>query len=80
MTNHISLKHQYAEIKGLRKPIGMGRALKKERLELDGTHHRGIDDARNISKIFSKFWWVENKINWKFVIDSIVVYGYRQPT
>ncbi len=30
----------------------MGGALKMEKLTLDGTHHRGIDDARNIAKIF----------------------------
>ncbi len=53
LENHISLKHQYAKIKNLRKPIGMGGALKKESLTLEGTHHRGIDDARNIAKIFT---------------------------
>ncbi len=52
LQHHISLKHQYADIKHLRKPIGMGGTLKKEGLALDGTHHRGIDDARNIAKIF----------------------------
>jgi len=52
LKNHISLKHQYAKIKGLKRPIGMGQALKKEKLILDGVHHRGIDDAKNISKIF----------------------------
>ncbi|MDG1331744.1 MAG: exonuclease domain-containing protein [Crocinitomicaceae bacterium] len=52
--SHISLKHQYGEIKGLRRPMGMGGALRKERIELEGTHHRGIDDARNILKIFLK--------------------------
>ena len=50
--NHISLKHQYAEINQLSRPMGMGGALKNEKLPLDGTHHRGIDDARNIAKIF----------------------------
>ena len=52
LENHISLKHQYAQIKKLRRPMGMGGALKKEDLTLEGTHHRGIDDARNIAKIF----------------------------
>lgn len=52
LNNHISLKHQYAKIKKLDRPTGMGGALKRERFELDGTHHRGIDDARNIAKIF----------------------------
>lgn len=52
LKNHISLKHQYAQINNLKKPIGMERALKNENLILEGTHHRGIDDARNIAKIF----------------------------
>lgn len=52
---HISIKHQYAAIKQLRRPVGMGRALKMEQLPLTGTHHRGIDDARNIAKIFLKY-------------------------
>lgn len=52
LEQHISIKHQYADLKNLRKPIGMSRALQKEGLKLEGTHHRGIDDARNIAKIF----------------------------
>ena len=58
---HISLKHQYAEIKNLRRPMGMGGALRKENIKLEGTHHRGIDDAKNISKIFLKKF-----DSWKF--------------
>jgi inhibitor of KinA sporulation pathway (predicted exonuclease) len=53
---HISLKHQYGKIKGLRRPPSMKRALKSEKMPLDGTHHRGIDDARNITKIFQKYY------------------------
>ncbi|MEM8890688.1 MAG: 3'-5' exonuclease [Bacteroidota bacterium] len=55
LERHISVKHQYAEINALRKPCGMARALSLEGLELEGTHHRGIDDARNISRIFRKY-------------------------
>ena len=62
LNNHISLKHQYAEIKNLKKPVGMGIALKKEGLVLEGVHHRGIDDARNISKIFKS-----NFGKWKII-------------
>ncbi|MEO1486464.1 MAG: 3'-5' exonuclease [Bacteroidota bacterium] len=65
LENHVSLKHQYANIKNLRKPLGMGRALKKEGLKLNGTHHRGIDDARNIARIFmSNFdnWKINNRV------------------
>lgn len=54
--HHISLKHQYQQIKNLRRAIGMRNALELENLELEGTHHRGIDDARNISKIFLKYF------------------------
>lgn len=54
--NHISLKHQYADIIGLRRGVGMKKALSMEKIKLEGFHHRGIDDARNIVKIFlSKF-------------------------
>lgn len=49
---HISLKHQYANLKNLRRPIGMKKALQKEGIALEGTHHRGIDDAINTTKIF----------------------------
>jgi inhibitor of KinA sporulation pathway (predicted exonuclease) len=55
LKNHISLKHQYAEIKGLRRAIGMKNALMEEGILLSGTHHRGIDDARNITQIFLKY-------------------------
>ncbi|WP_255512454.1 hypothetical protein [Flagellimonas sp. S3867] len=34
----------------------MRRALNREGLNLEGTHHRGIDDARNISKIFKAYF------------------------
>ncbi|MCP4438660.1 MAG: exonuclease domain-containing protein [Aureispira sp.] len=60
LSNHISLKHQYAELTNLRKPIGMNEALRREGFKLEGTHHRGIDDARNIEKIFDAYfdYWV----------------------
>lgn len=51
---HISLKHQYADITG--KFTGLKGALREEKLKLEGTHHRGIDDARNIAKIFIKYF------------------------
>lgn len=54
LRNHISLKHQHAKIKQLSRPMGMSGALHIEGLPLIGTHHRGIDDARNISAIFMK--------------------------
>ncbi|HEX9061799.1 MAG TPA: 3'-5' exonuclease [Clostridia bacterium] len=51
LDNHISLKHQFAEIKKIG-PCGMKKALDILGLPLIGTHHRGIDDALNIAEIF----------------------------
>lgn len=56
LENHINLKQQYAHVKKLRREIGMENALINEGMELEGTHHRGIDDARNITKIFLKYF------------------------
>jgi 3'-5' exoribonuclease 1 len=55
--NHSSLKHLHAQWNKLKRNrgVGMNKALVMEGLELDGTHHRGIDDAINISKIFLKY-------------------------
>jgi inhibitor of KinA sporulation pathway (predicted exonuclease) len=49
--HHISLKHQFKKIKKVRL-CGMMTALKILKLPHNGVHHRGIDDARNIAKIF----------------------------
>jgi inhibitor of KinA sporulation pathway (predicted exonuclease) len=51
LDNHVSLKHKFAEIRQI-KPCGMEYALRLLKLPLEGTHHRGIDDAKNITKIF----------------------------
>ncbi|GAB5425982.1 MAG: exonuclease domain-containing protein [Crocinitomicaceae bacterium] len=62
LRRHISLKHQYTKIKNMKRHAGMKGALWMEGIELQGTHHRGIDDARNISKIFLKLFneWSKN--------------------
>ncbi|WP_242288838.1 MULTISPECIES: 3'-5' exonuclease [Bacillus cereus group] len=62
---HISLKHEHGNWTRQR-PMGMERALKMHHLSLEGTHHRGIDDARNISKIASHmihFGWKHELMN-----------------
>lgn len=61
LDKHISLKHQHAKIRQLKKPMGMSGALHLENLSLEGTHHRGIDDARNIAKIFLEHFGVWNE-------------------
>lgn len=57
---HISLKHQHGKLRKLNRPLSTGKALKKEGFKFEGTPHRGIDDARNIAKIFLKYMdkWV----------------------
>lgn len=53
---HISIKHQYSEvIYNTNNYYGVSKALRRENLSFDGTPHRGIDDAKNIAKIFLKF-------------------------
>jgi inhibitor of KinA sporulation pathway (predicted exonuclease) len=59
LNEHCSLKHRFAEIKGI-KLCGMSYALKSLGIELEGIHHRGIDDAKNITKIFKA---VFNELN-----------------
>lgn len=58
LQNHISVKHQFADIYGI-KPCGTREALRKLGMPFDGRPHRGIDDAKNIGKIF------------KFVFDKL---------
>ncbi len=47
---HLNVKKQFTHTFGLR-PSGMKRALAQVGLPLEGIHHRGIDDARNIAKL-----------------------------
>ncbi|MFB6363320.1 exonuclease domain-containing protein [Paenibacillus elgii] len=56
LANHISIKHQHGKLIGKERGVGMARALDMLKLPLDGTHHRGMDDARNIAKIFVKIF------------------------
>ncbi len=48
---HINVKELFTEVKGLHKKVGMNGALEILGLPLEGTHHRGIDDVKNIAKI-----------------------------
>lgn len=49
--HHLNLKRHFSETLGLPKKLGMNGALRHVGLSLEGTHHRGIDDARNIARI-----------------------------
>jgi 3'-5' exoribonuclease 1 len=50
-SNHVNLKEIFSQAQGLNQRYGMVQALNLSHIELTGTHHRGIDDARNISKL-----------------------------
>lgn len=50
LNRHLNLKHAFARWRQV-KPCGMERALQLVQLPLVGTHHRGIDDARNIAQL-----------------------------
>lgn len=48
---HLNVKKQFSTQLGEETRYGMAGALKRVGLELQGTHHRGIDDARNIARL-----------------------------
>lgn len=48
---HINFKQWYARKNKLRREPGVRTALRSEKLNFIGTHHRGIDDAKNIANI-----------------------------
>ena len=49
--HHVNLKKRFSEQLGEPKRFGMDGALARIGLTLEGTHHRGIDDARNIARL-----------------------------
>lgn len=48
---HLNLRNTFTMLHGLDREPGLDKALDHLRMKLDGTHHRGIDDARNIANI-----------------------------
>ena len=48
---HLNLKELFAKARGLQRRLGMAKALEQAGLPLQGAHHRGIDDARNIARL-----------------------------
>ena len=53
---HISLKHQYQEIRRLPKGPGLKSTVEREGFEFEGTHHRADSDAENLAKVFLKYY------------------------
>lgn len=50
-TPHINIKALFSELLGLKKKYGLAGAVERAGLAFAGTHHRGIDDARNIARL-----------------------------
>jgi inhibitor of KinA sporulation pathway (predicted exonuclease) len=50
-SSHCNLKAQFSDSIGLRKKMGVVEALRYLGLEFVGSHHRGLDDARNMARI-----------------------------
>lgn len=48
--SHLNLKKRFAQSVGVT-AMGMQRALDLVGIKLEGVHHRGIDDARNIARL-----------------------------
>ncbi len=53
-SRHINIKTLFAIIHALPYEVGMAEALERLNLPLEGTHHRGGDDAWNIANILSE--------------------------
>lgn len=58
-SHHINVKELFSEVRGMQKKVGMNGALELLNFPLEGTHHRGVDDAKNIAKIL--YWCLENE-------------------
>ena len=52
---HINIKAQYRDLHRLSRAVGLKKAIRREGLEFEGTHHRAIDDAANLLRIFVKY-------------------------
>ncbi|MCX7596777.1 MAG: exonuclease domain-containing protein [Fischerella sp.] len=51
-SEHRNIKKEFSEYCGVSQKFSMAEALQYLGIELQGIHHRGIDDARNIAAIF----------------------------
>ncbi len=49
---HRNLKAEFSATTGGKKQFGLGGAIRKLGLQFEGTAHRGIDDAKNIARIY----------------------------
>jgi inhibitor of KinA sporulation pathway (predicted exonuclease) len=55
---HIDLKTVYANLRTKGYRVGMSRAMRNEGVPLQGTHHRGHDDAWNTARLLQKLFGI----------------------
>ena len=55
LDGYFDLKDQYHDFKGLSKKRGLKRVLLSEGFEFEGNHHRALDDAMNLSHLFTRY-------------------------
>jgi inhibitor of KinA sporulation pathway (predicted exonuclease) len=48
---HLNIKAEFSRTLNLKKKLGITEALRKLGLQFEGSHHRGLDDARNMSRV-----------------------------
>ena len=51
LKSHINMKLEHQKKRNTKKGCGVQKALRVHNLTFEGTHHRGLDDAKNISKL-----------------------------
>jgi inhibitor of KinA sporulation pathway (predicted exonuclease) len=54
---HLNVKTLFALVHGLPREVGMAEAVRIAGHRLDGTHHRGHDDAYNIAGLLAELLW-----------------------
>jgi len=50
-SGHLNLKAAFSRALGRKKQMGIAGALRHLGMDFEGSHHRGLDDARNIARI-----------------------------
>ncbi len=50
---HLNIKNLFSITLGISKEMGIDGAMKRVGLEMEGTHHRGVDDAWNIAALLA---------------------------
>jgi inhibitor of KinA sporulation pathway (predicted exonuclease) len=50
-SGHLNLKAEFSRALGMKKRLGIAAALRHLGMGFEGSHHRGLDEARNIARI-----------------------------